>query len=74
MESAHEKTVVALYDNFSEAQKVVQDLVDHGFQRSNISMVASDADGVYSDYLAREEDPDDVSAAEGAGFALLSAA
>lgn len=71
MDSAREKTIVALYDDFSEAQRVVQDLVDHGFQRSNISLVASDAEGVYSDYVAREEDPDDVSAAEGAGFGAV---
>ena len=71
MESAREKTVVALYDNFSEAQRVVQDLVDHGFQRSNISIVASDNDGAYADYLAHEEDPDDVDAAEGAGFGAI---
>lgn len=71
MESAREKTIVALYDNFSEAQRVVQDLVDHGFQRNNISLVASDADGTYADYVAREEDPDDVDAAEGAGFGAI---
>lgn len=71
MESSREKTVVALYDNFSEAQRVVQDLVDHGFPRNNISMVASDYDGTYADYLAREEDTDDVDAAQGAGFGAI---
>lgn len=72
MESAREKTVVALYDDFTRAQRVVQDLVDHGFQRSNISIVASDNEGKYADYLAtRDEDEDDVGAAEGAGFGAV---
>ncbi|MGI6207818.1 MAG: DUF2382 domain-containing protein [Anaerolineae bacterium] len=50
------KTVVALYEDFETAQRVVQDLVNNGFDRSDISLVASDAEGKYSERLrgARE--------------------
>lgn len=37
------KTVIGLFDNFAEAQRVVQDLVDSGFQREDISIVSNDA-------------------------------
>ncbi len=69
MESVQEKTIVALYDDFAEAQRVVQDLVDRGFQRNSISIIASDADGEHANYLAEEDD--DVSGAEGAGFGAV---
>lgn len=71
MESTQEKTIVALYDDFVEAQRTVQDLVDNGFQRNNISLVASDAEGEYADYLAQTDVDEDVSAAEGAGFGAI---
>ncbi len=35
------KTVVGLFDNYSEAQSVVQDLVDGGFRREDISIAAN---------------------------------
>lgn len=35
------RTVVALYDNFQTANSAVRDLVDHGFSRENISIVAN---------------------------------
>jgi uncharacterized protein (TIGR02271 family) len=34
------KTVIGLFDAFSEAQRVLQDLLDNGFQRGDISLVA----------------------------------
>lgn len=42
------KTVVGLFDNLSDAQNVVSDLVNAGFDRNNISLVANDASSQYS--------------------------
>jgi hypothetical protein len=41
------KTIVALYDDFATAQAAIQDLVDAGFPRDDISLMASDAQGAY---------------------------
>ncbi len=60
------KTIVGLFDNFNEAQEVVQDLVDGGFERKNISIVANDAKGEYAKMGAKGQDTGD-NAAEGAG-------
>jgi hypothetical protein len=42
------KTLVGLFDDFSEAQSVVQELVKNGFARDDISLAASDATGEYA--------------------------
>jgi uncharacterized protein (TIGR02271 family) len=42
------KTVVGLFDNFSDAQRVVQELTDAGFARDDIGLVANDARGEYA--------------------------
>jgi hypothetical protein len=34
------KTVIGVFDAFSEAQHVLQDLLDHGFQQGEISLIA----------------------------------
>lgn len=70
------KTVVGLYDNLTQAQRVVQDLVDQGFSRDNISLVANasasdyqryfDDDGQYVTDDHREETRDDMTSGEGA--------
>jgi uncharacterized protein (TIGR02271 family) len=71
------KTIVALYDDFSTAERVVQELVDAGFTRENISLVANDVAGEYGHRYTRTEDlstdydDDDVSAGEGAGIGAL---
>jgi uncharacterized protein (TIGR02271 family) len=44
------KTLVSLFDNFSEAQSVVQDLISNGFARDDISLAANDATGEYAQY------------------------
>jgi uncharacterized membrane protein len=70
------KTVVALYDSFDDARSAVEALVDGGFERSDISLVANDASGKYaaiydtsrSDAAIQDED---VSAGEGAGFGAV---
>ena len=42
------KTVVGLFDNWTDAQNVVQELVNNGFQRSDISLLANDSRGEHS--------------------------
>jgi len=61
------KTVVALFDEFDTARSAVEALVDAGFNRGDISLVANDASGKYADYV----NDDDVSAGEGAGFGAV---
>lgn len=61
-------TIVATYRNIDEAQKVLTDLVNAGFDRDDISLVASDAEGKYQNLVNRTDvtNPDDVTAGEGA--------
>ena len=42
------KTVVGLFDTFTDAQNVIQELTSAGFSRSDISLLANDARGEYS--------------------------
>ena len=62
------KTIVALYDDFPTARRVVEDLVDAGFSRDTVSLMANDASGEYAGYLDADEN---VSAGEGAGFGAV---
>jgi uncharacterized protein (TIGR02271 family) len=50
------KTLVGLYDTFAEAERVVQDLVQHGFSRSDISLITHDANGPQGDYTYPTEE------------------
>jgi len=59
------KTVVGLFDTAAEAQSVVQELINNGFQRSDISLVANNAKGEYT--MDRQVGAEGGSAAEGAG-------
>jgi uncharacterized membrane protein len=63
------ETVVALYDDFVTAQRVVEDLVEAGYSRNDISLVANDAAGEYSQYVERVGE--DVTAGQGAGFGAI---
>lgn len=45
------RTVIALYDNFSSANDAIRDLVNSGFNRSDVSIMARDESGEYSRYL-----------------------
>lgn len=66
------QTVIALYDDFETAEDVVEDLVEAGFPRTNISLVANDAHGQFKSRLASDtRDDDDVSGGEGAGFGAV---
>jgi hypothetical protein len=40
------KTLVGLYETFAEAEQVVQDLVNHGFARSDIQLATEHAPGM----------------------------
>ncbi|MBK9748149.1 MAG: DUF2382 domain-containing protein [Chloroflexi bacterium] len=62
-------TVVALYDDFDTARRVVEELVSAGFDREDISLVANDASGSMGSTL--KTDKDDVTAGEGAGFGAV---
>ncbi|MBC7814408.1 MAG: DUF2382 domain-containing protein [Burkholderiales bacterium] len=60
---------IGLYDDMETAQDVLQDLVDAGFSRENISIVANDANGEYANYVNAGDG--DVSSGEGAGFGAV---
>lgn len=72
------KTIVGLYDDFASAERTVQDLINSGFARDDISLVASNATGEYDRYAtdigttstARRThgNTDDITAGEGAGI------
>lgn len=74
------KTVVALYDQISDANAAVRDLVDFGIPRDNISLMASDTSGEYNAYFSGQRSGENVSetmdstasgAATGAGIGAL---
>src|SRR4051794_35126893 len=58
------KTIVGLFDHFSEAEAVVRDLERAGYDRGTISIVANERVRTATTTSTRD---DDVSAAEGAG-------
>jgi len=64
------KTVVGLFDTWAEAQSVVQDLVDNGFRREDISLVANNASGEFSSYTSEGDHAAD-GAMAGAGTGAL---
>lgn len=52
-------TVSALFDNAMDVQNAVRDLVNSGFSRENISVIASDAAGEYAEYHGMDLPADD---------------
>jgi hypothetical protein len=52
-------TVTALFDNPMDVQNAVRDLVNSGFRRDDISVVASDAAGEYANYHGVDIPADD---------------
>jgi hypothetical protein len=50
------RTVVAIFDSFESANDAVRELVDHGFSRDDVSLVASDTSGEYGRYLDTNRD------------------
>ncbi|HSJ53473.1 MAG TPA: hypothetical protein VLC52_06960 [Anaerolineae bacterium] len=67
------KTIVRLFDDVSIARDAVQELVDAGFDRQEITLMAYDPYGDYSSYVDRPELTGDVGeeAATGAGIGAL---
>jgi hypothetical protein len=66
------KTIVALYDDMEDARDTVEDLVDEGILREDISFVTRDVTGEYSRYV---EDYDaDTEAAETAAEGAVGGA
>ena len=61
------KTVVGMFDDTMHARQAVEDLVDSGFAREDISLVARGTDEDIEHYNARGED---VSQGAGIGAAL----
>ena len=64
------RTVVALYDNFSSANAAVRELVDRGFNREDISLMASDVENRYSPYLENRSITPATADATGAGAGI----
>lgn len=67
------KTVVGLYDTFTEARQVVEELANNGFDRDEISIVANNAAGDVVTHSASDtsEGGEDVTAGEGAGMGAI---
>lgn len=42
------RIVVGLYDNFEDARSTIKDLIDHGFRKEDVSLIASDANGQFT--------------------------
>lgn len=61
------KTVVGLYDELEDAREAVDELVESGIPRSDISLVARDATGEYGTTLESHDDSDDVGEAAAGG-------
>jgi hypothetical protein len=62
------ETLIALYDDFDRARKMVEDLVENGYYPDDITLIANDASGEYTRLINDMGVRDDVSAAEGASF------
>lgn len=67
------KTVVGLFDDFTQAQRAVQDLESNGIPRNDISLVANNAEGRYDAYTTVSDDVAD-GAANGAGAGATTGA
>lgn len=48
------RTIVALYDDFAAAQRATRELLRKGLARHQISIVANDATGEYSQYISQQ--------------------
>jgi hypothetical protein len=60
-----------MYDQLTDAQQVVHDLVDAGIERTRISLVAGDREGRYATDLTRESDDGDTIAGGAATGAVV---
>ena len=66
------KTIVALYDELEDARDTVEDLVDEGIRRADISLIARDVNGKYTEYVEAHDTGEEV--AEGAAGGAVGGA
>jgi uncharacterized protein (TIGR02271 family) len=64
------KTVIGTYRDMQTATAVVNDLVNAGFHRNSISVIANDADKQYSSYVDNDNAADDTAKGAGIGAAI----
>jgi len=68
------KTVIGTYGDMQTASSVVSDLVNAGFHRNSISVIANDANGEYKSYVGQSGDQsgdmDDTAKGAGIGAAI----
>jgi uncharacterized membrane protein len=63
-------TVSAIFDNATDAHATVRDLVDDGVRRNDISLVASDSAGAYTEYHGEDFPADDTIGGAAGGSVL----
>jgi uncharacterized protein (TIGR02271 family) len=61
------KTVVGTYDSMEVASAVVNDLVNAGFSRADISLIANNADDRYASYVDKDSSSEDIGQGAGVG-------
>jgi len=64
------KSVIGTYADMETAVNVVNDLVNAGFHRNSISLVANDADNRYASYVDHDAKLDDTAKGAGIGAAI----
>jgi uncharacterized protein (TIGR02271 family) len=64
------KTVIGTYSNFESAIDVVNNLVNAGFNRNTISVIANDPDEKYAAYVDNDGAMDDTAKGAGIGAAI----
>jgi uncharacterized membrane protein len=62
------ETIIALYDSLDDANDAISDLVNEGFNRSDVGLVVNDTEGYHSTSM----DSEDITAEEGAGIGALA--
>lgn len=64
------KTVIGTYSSFENAIEVVNEMVEAGFHRNSISVIANDPDEKYSAYIDNDGAMDDTAKGAGIGAAI----
>jgi hypothetical protein len=64
------KTVIGTYRDMTTASAVVNDLVNAGFHRNSISLIANDADQRYASHIDQDVEMDDTAKGAGIGAAI----
>ncbi len=65
-------TVIAVYNDFTNAEAAITDLINDGFDRQYLSLIAHDKDDRYSTYIRQlQEENDDPDSEDGAGFGAV---